>query len=323
VRQESWAKAVEQKGRISSVLCVGGSAVQGDQPNAIQAAIESWQVGDRALLLHVYGGIGGNKKEPSAATPIFFGHFSYGLATVIHDPVSDERRFEIQYYQVYSHNTDGLTSGTLHWSRYMGDRQFGWLGNRPVCDILVKFAPFTSDFAVNGQRRSALNSMLSQLEAMTARYRIGDGTGATYVGPANNCAQDSNQALFASMRALSRSIDSYQPQLQAWLSENPAQFQAYQQLLAVKSQLYRKLQPFGSPRSDWETNEFNLGTTLEDDPFRNLWAGLGSWRTLLPRKASDTIVQAFLTQDASIWVLRTNQVGGYDPEIEPIAPITL
>lgn len=71
-------------------------------------------MGDRALLLHVYGGIGGNNKEPAAATPLFFGHFAYGLATVIQDPLSDERRFEIQYYQVYAHNTDGLTSGTLH-----------------------------------------------------------------------------------------------------------------------------------------------------------------------------------------------------------------
>ncbi|MCU0549723.1 MAG: hypothetical protein MUC48_10285 [Leptolyngbya sp. Prado105] len=35
-------------------------------------------------------------------------------------------------------------------------------------------------------------------------------------------------------------------------------------------------------------------------------------RTLLPRKASDTIVKVFLDHGASAWVLRTNQVGGYD-----------
>jgi predicted Abi (CAAX) family protease len=158
---------------------------------------------------------------------------------------------------------------------------------------------------------------------MTARYRIGDGTGATYVGPANNCAQDSNQALFASIRSLAQEIDANQTLLQTWLTNNPAQTQKYQQLLDVKAKLSRKLQPLGSPRSDWEANEFNLGTTLEDDPLRNLWIGLGSWRMLLPRKASDTIVQAFLEYGASVWVLRTNQVGGYAPDIEPISPITL
>ncbi|GAB4369753.1 MAG: hypothetical protein Kow00121_09920 [Elainellaceae cyanobacterium] len=326
IRRESWADAVAQKGKISSVLCVGkvnGRHRQTDQSNPIQTAIDEWKVGDRALLLHVYGGIGGNKKEPAAATPIFFGHFSYGLATVIHDPLSNERRFDIQYYQVYSHNIDGITAGTLHWSRYMGDRQFGWLGTRPVCDILIKFEPFTGDFETNGKRRSALNKMVNQLEAMTARYRIGDGTGATYVGPANNCAQDSNQALFASLRSLFQEMDVNQPQVQAWLADNPAQAQRYQQLWDMQTKLYQRLQPFGSPRADWEANEFNLGTTLEDEPLRNLWTGLGSWRTLLPRKASDMVVQVFLEHGASVWVLRTNQVGGHDPDIEPIAPITI
>ncbi|WAL61267.1 CAAX protease [Thermocoleostomius sinensis] len=323
IRRESWADVVAQKGRISSVLCVGGRKPSQERSDSIQAAIDEWQVGDRALLLHVYGGIGGNNKEPAAATPIFFGHFSYGLATVIHDPISDERRFDICYYQVYSHNTDGLTAGTLHWSRYMGDRQFGWVGTRPVCDILIKFDPFTGEFDINGDRRSALTTMVKQLEAMTARYRIGDGTGATYVGPANNCAQDSNQALFASLRTLSQMIDANQPLLQTWLTHQPDQVQRYQQLLQIKTKLYQRLQPFGSPRTDWESNEFNLGRSLEDEPLRNLITGLGSWRTLLPRKSSDMVVQVFLEQGASVWVLRTNQVGGYDPDIEPISPMTI
>lgn len=318
IRQESWANAVAQKGKISSVLCVGNH-----QSDRIQSAIDDWQVGDRALLLHVYGGIGGSKKEPAASTPLFFGHFAYGLATVIRDPLSDERRFEIQYYQVYDHNTDGLTAGTLHWSRYMGDRQFGWLGNRPVCDILIKFEPFTGEFKINGRQYSVLSTMLSQLEAMTARYRIGDGTGATYVGAANNCAQDSNQALFASLRSLIEAIDTNQETLQTWLTHNPNQIQRYQQLLKVQTRLYQRLQTLGAPRTDWEANEFNLGTTLEDEPLRNLWTGLGSWRTLLPRKSSDTIVKVFLEQGASVWVLRASQVGGHDPDIEPISPMTI
>ena len=326
IRQEAWADAVAQKGRISSVLCVS-------QPRSeeIQSAIDDWQAGvseafpqgTRALLLHVYGGIGGNKKEPAAATPLYFGHFAYGLATVIREPLSDELRFEIQYYQVYAHNNDGLTAGTIHWSRYMGDRQFGWSGNRPTCDILVKFEPFTGYFDLPGERRSVLNSMLKQLQAMTARYRIGDGTGATYVGPANNCAQDSNQALFASIRAVEEAIAAFQPQLQTWLDDDPIQARRYQQLLNLRTRLRDRLQPLGSPRPDWQANQFNLGTTLEDAPLRNLWTGLGSWRTLLPRKASDTIVQVFLQHGASVWVLRTNQVGGRDRDIEPIAPMTL
>ncbi|MCY7282393.1 MAG: hypothetical protein LH679_02920 [Cyanobacteria bacterium CAN_BIN43] len=40
-------------------------------------------------------------------------------------------------------------------------------------------------------------------------------------------------------------------------------------------------------------------------------------------RISDTIVQVFLEQGASVWVLRTNQVGGNDPDIAPINPMTL
>jgi predicted Abi (CAAX) family protease len=82
------------------------------------------------------------------------------------------------------------------------------------------------------------------------------------------------------------------------------------------------LQPFGNTRPDWEKNQFNLGSSIEDEPLRNLIMGLGSWRTVLPRKASDVVVHKFLKYGASAWVLRTSQVGGSDPDIEPIAPMT-
>ena len=307
---------VEEKGTVSSVLL-------STRKQSVSEAIKEWQEGDRALLLHVYGGIGGNKKEPAAAAPIFFGHFAYGLATVVKEPLADELRFEIQYYQIYTHNTDGLIAGTLHWSRYMGDRQFGWAGTRPVCDILIEQNAFTKNFEIDKEKISALNLMLRHLRVMTARYRIGDGTGGTYVAAANNCSQDSNQALFASLRSLELAIDTNEESLQSWLSENPEQAERYRQLMQLQTALKRQLQPLGSPRADWEENEYNLGSTLEDAPLRNLVTGLGSWRTLLPRLASDTIVKTFLDYDASVWVLRTTQIGGNDLDIEPIAPVTL
>lgn len=195
IRKRTWADIVEQKGKIASVLCTSRSY-----------GVDDWQVSDRALVLHVYGGIGGKQKEPAAATPIFFGHFAYGVAEVIRDPLADELRFDICYHQVYTQNTDGLVAGTLHWSRYMGDRQFGWLGTRPTCDILIKLDAFTNTYAIGSVSVSPLDLMMRQLQVMTARYRIGDGTGGTYVGPANNCSQDSNQALFASIRLTARNL---------------------------------------------------------------------------------------------------------------------
>ncbi|MEG3439060.1 hypothetical protein V0288_18185 [Pannus brasiliensis CCIBt3594] len=317
IRKEAWADIDRQKGKIGSVL------LNPREGESVRESIDSWREGDRALVVHTYGGIGGEKREPAASTPIFFGHFAYGLATVVRDPLADELRFEIHYYQVYTHNTDGLIAGTLHWSRYMGDRQFGWSGVRPVCDIIIKFEPFTGFFEFETFRSSPLNSMLAQLEAMTARYRIGDGTGGTYVGAANNCSQDSNQALFASIGNLQRAIDENKAFLETWFREHPEEERQYRRLLKLKRALKGDLQPLELPRADWRDNEFNLGTTLEDRPLRNLLTGLASWRTLLPRLASDTIAETFLRQGAEIWVLRTNQIGGNDPDIAPIAPITL
>ncbi|MBW4655845.1 MAG: CAAX protease [Kaiparowitsia implicata GSE-PSE-MK54-09C] len=324
IRRESWADGVAQKGKTSSVLC---PAWDNGRPEAISDAIEEWQVGDRALILHTYGGIGGNQKEPAAFSPIFFGHFAYGRAEVVHDPLADETRFEIRYYQVYAHNIDGLIAGTLHWSRYQGDRQRGWLGTRPTCDILVRLDAFSRHYIFDDEqqlrdgplRESPLTRMEAHLQAMTARYRIGDGTGGTFVGPSNNCAQDSNQALFASLQS---TAERFYRHADAMLNQHPDQAEPLHLLARFGKELKDTLQPLGGLRPAWEKNEFNLGSSLEDEPLRNLMMGLGSWRTVFPRKASDVVVHKFLKYGATAWVLRTSQVGGRDPDIEPIAPMT-
>ncbi|MCU0537576.1 MAG: CAAX protease, partial [Hydrococcus sp. Prado102] len=316
IRKRSWTDIVEQKGRISSVLCANIADESQDE-------INRWQEGDRALVLHVYGGIGGERSEPAAQTPIFFGHFAFGLARVVREPLSNELRFDIRYYQVYTHNTDGLISGVLHWSRYLGDRQFGWLGTRPVCDILIKHDAFTEDYDFDDNARSPLNLMLMHLQVMTARYRTGDGTGGTYVGPVNNCSQDSSQALLACLQQIERQVREHKNLLHGCNTENFELAQRLKQLMRLGKALKRKLQPLGGSRADLDRYEFNLGSTLEDEPLRNLITGLGSWRTMFPRLASDTIVKIFLDRGASVWVLRTNQIGGCDRDIEPIAPMTL
>lgn len=41
---------------------------------------------------------------------------------------------------------------------------------------------------------------------------------------------------------------------------------------------------------------------------------------MLPRQGHDQISRIFLDHGASLWFLRTNQIGGEDPNIEPVAP---
>ncbi|MBF2077496.1 MAG: CAAX protease [Synechococcales cyanobacterium T60_A2020_003] len=315
IKRDAWDLAVEQKGQIGSTLVTFEEC---DRPDLLA----EWTPGTRALLVHVYGGIGGEKGEPEAKNPIYFGHFAYGDAEVILDPLTGDRRFDLRYHQVYTHNPDGIISGTLHWSRYMGDRQFGWLGARPTSDILIRMDAYTHPLALEEQDYSALDIMVRQLEIMMARYRIGDGTGGAFVGPANNCAQDSNQALYTTLTSLRGAIARHHRSMEKWTTEHPTQSKQLQTLQNVRRFLQRELLPFGTARADWQTADEVLGTTLEDDPLQTLLRGLISWRTMLPRVASDTVVIAFLRQGASAWVLRTTQVGGDNPTIEPVVPLS-
>ncbi|TVP68911.1 MAG: CAAX protease [Leptolyngbya sp. LCM1.Bin17] len=315
LRRQSWNHLEQKKNTIESVLI--SPRVATTNPLA------HWKLGDQALLVHVYGGIGGAKREPAVRGPIYFGHFAYGLATVVQDPITQELQFDICYHQVYTHNRRGLVAGVLDWSLYMGDRQWGFLGTRPVSDILIKLPAYTQRFTLDQQSWSALDDLCQELEVMTARYRTGDGTGVTYVGPANNCAQDSNQAMYASAKYLEDTLMAHQSHLKAWEKNDPAQAQQFRQLLRLRKSIQQELLPFGSARADWDAESESLGSNLSDFPLKTLGRGLISWRTMLPRKASDTIARLCLRHGATLWVLRTNQVGGNDPEIEPIAPITL
>lgn len=313
LKKEVWGNLAAQKGKINSSLLIETKT----------RSTTAWHEGKRALLIHVYGGIGGKKIEPAAKGPVYFGHFAYGIAKVVREPLTDELRFEIVYHQIYTHNTDGLIAGSLHWSRYMGDRSFGWMGLRPVCDTLVELDGFTGDYQTqDGWKRSPLDEVIYQLEIMAARYRIGDGTGGTFVGPANNCTQDANQALYAALRRIAIAIRSH-PDVEEWKQQNPEQLHRLEQLEQLGKDLKRLLLPWGTARADWKNRTEVLGSTLEDNPMQNLIRSLLSWRTILPRLTSDEVTQAFLSQGGSAWVLRTNQIGGFDPDVEPVAPMTL
>jgi predicted Abi (CAAX) family protease len=298
------------KGTISSVL------LRASEKNS-----PSLQEGDRLLLTHVYGGVGGPMTEPAARGPIYFGHFAYGTAEVVREPLTGDLRLEIQYSQVYTHNGDGLIACRHHWSNYMGNRQYGWLNLRPVRDIAIKLDAFTTRYNIDGVIISPLEKLLYQLQIMMARYRIGDGTGATYVGPANNCAQDSNQALYGALQQLKRATTAM-PDPDAWLKAHPEQAAQAKKLEQVGRSLKRDLLPWGTARADWKDHETVLGSSLEEAPMKQLAMGLVSWRTMLPRIASDRVVESFLQRGATVLVLRTSQVGGTSPEIEPIAPIS-
>jgi predicted Abi (CAAX) family protease len=276
-------------------------------------------VGDRGLIIHLFGGIGGANAEPAAKTPLYWGHFAFGEARVIHEPLADEPIFDIIYSQVYAHNGDGLTAGAMHYSRYSGDRQYGWLGVRPIQDILIRLDCLTGDFTLDGQPISALDRILKQIEVMMARYRIADGRGGTKVGALNNCAQDSAQALYAAIKTIDRVLRG-RSGIAEQLAQHPEDARRLDTLRTVGKELRDVLTPWGSARSDWEYSMELLGSGSAYGVVGKIRKAVDSWRTMLPPIAARALTEVLLRHGASAWVLRTYQCGGHDPTIEPYVP---
>jgi predicted Abi (CAAX) family protease len=189
-------------------------------------------------------------------------------------------------------------------------------------DIVLKFAPVDTDYDFDGVKRSPLDEFAHNLEIMTARYRIADGKGGTYVGPANNCSQDSNQTLYATVRYLPETGPELEKRAD-WAKRNPQESERLARLMALAESLRERLFPLGSARADWRENAESLGSSFEDNPLVSAWMAILTWRTVLPREASDSIARIFLEHGASAWVLGTSLVGGDNENLEAVVPIHL
>ncbi len=313
IKRKLWKNTARQKGTAKTVLLDPVARTKTE-------AVANWREGDRAIAIHTFGGIGGKKAEP-APLGMVTGHFSYGIARVVRDRITNELRFDIEYQQVYAHNPDGIVAGAIKWPAYMGDLWRGWLGTRPVCDIIVKLDVITEDYNFDGIKLSPLAEFTRQLDIMMARYRIGDGTGAAIVTPAASCVQDSNFALYATIKQIEAEIES-NPQIQDWLQRHPdcPQTLRFHKLVELGRSLEKNLIPWRTVRSDWDMDTAKLaGTRQPDNLFLTFIKAITTWRTVMPRQAQDEIATILLKYGGSLWIIRTNQVGGFDSDIAPRA----
>ena len=290
LRVANWSAAESQPGSLHTTALVPDGAVP-----------PGWQVGERALLIHLFGGIGGTQAEPS---PLWTttGHFAFGEAEVVRDAVSGEPRLAIRYHQIYANNPNGIVAGIQHWSAYAGNLQRGWLGSRPFSDVLVPMEP------------RVLNALALQAEILAARYRSGDGGGVAMVTAATSCVQDSSQALWIAIQQL-------------------RQDQAFSDLVAgdqkrlarLATALDRWLTPFGRPRPDWRHNAARSldGGSGGFESSQKLGDVLLSWNSMLPRRAHDAMAADILRAGLPIWLIRTNQIPSAAPKLLPVDPTSL
>jgi len=320
IERGNWENTPERRGTAQSVLV-----------NPQKEQIE-WQAGDRGLGIHLFGGIGGNKGESQQAGTVT-GHYSFFVYRVVRDFFTDELQWDITYDQVYAHNPQGILAGSQSWANYTGNLQRGWLNSRPISNVIVKL-DVLEDYNFGGISLSPLTELQRQLEIMMARYRTGDGTGVAIVSPAASCVQDSNQALYITIEVLKAHIQKAHIQSEKaiadWLKQHPdhPETKRFQRLGQLSDRLQEVLVPKGVIRPDWKQNAKILAgvKNREGDPFirkETLANALLSWLSMLPRVSHDVISQVLLDQGATLWFLRTNQVGGTMLEILPLAPTNL
>jgi predicted Abi (CAAX) family protease len=319
IDKQNWRTTPQRKGTLQKVLV----SPNGSSPDA---ALAQWQEGDYALLIHLFGGIGGENKEFIPAGTVT-GHFAYGLARVRQEPIAQELQFDVQYQQVYAHNSGGVLSGTQDWASYTGDMSRGWLGIRPISDVIVKLDSFVEPFEFGDVTISLFRELLIQTQILAARYRTGDGTGVGGVTPATSWVQDSNQALFIAMKQVEQQIQD-NPQIVEWLKQNPyaPEIERIERFVALGKALEEMLTPYGVVRPDWQNNAESLAGITPRGAFtsnKGLFAGALSWQTMMPRWGHDEVARIFLLNGAQLWFLRLNMVGGDDPRVEPIPPTTL
>ncbi len=290
LRVANWSAAESQPGSLHTTALVPDGAVP-----------PGWQVGERALLIHLFGGIGGTQAEPS---PLWTttGHFAFGEAEVVRDAVSGEPRLAIRYHQIYANNPNGIVAGSQHWSAYAGNLQLGWLGSRPFSDVLVPMEP------------RVLNALALQAEILAARYRSGDGGGVAMVTAATSCVQDSSQALWIAIQQLRQG--------QAFSNLEAGD---QKRLARLATALDRWLTPFGRPRPDWRHNAARSldGGSGGFESSQKLGDVLLSWNSMLPRRAHDAMAADILRAGLPIWLIRTNQIPSAAPELLPVDPTSL
>ena len=331
----------QSKGKIASTLLhpfdmtASPSGAADGMSGVDESVLARYKEGTRGIVVHVFGGIGGTGGDAPAPAGLVTGHFSFGIATVVKDPITSELRFDVEYKQIYAQSPDGIVSGSAKWHNFMGDFVRGWANVRPVSDGILFHPALSTKIKIGNLEFSALDGFSGdsshwgiegELEKMSARFRTGSGDGLSVVNAVESCVQDSNQALFLLLSKFYQNVQS-NPASRDFVKNNPrsADVQKYNQLLFFADDLYKTLTVFGKARSDWKrhaaTDTFEISSS-KDGLFATLRKAVMSWKTVLPRSAHDEILKTGLHNNVDVWILRTNQIGGWNPDIFPQAPVS-
>lgn len=304
-----------KKGESFSML----HAPAGTRSDAAKGVIDGAFVpGHELLVLHLFGAIG--PSENGTRT----GHFAFGIGAVEKDAFTGLSQLRITYKQVYAHNGGGIVAGSHTWASYEGRLATGHAFTRPVLDTAVYLPALDRSYDFGTVKFRPMTGLVEELDAMTARYRIGNGTGSAAVTPANSCIQDSSQALFFALMKLEENVRS-RPEVVArvdGVGANDPQVMDYKVLTKLADTVEGYLSPLGVTRRDWRKNADNVAgvTSCPGAIVGAVFCGLASYNTIFPRRGHDLYAKALLEAGGVAISVRTAQVGGTSAGLVPLSP---
>lgn len=257
----------------------------------------NFKLGDAGFVIHLFGWRGGEKGDKPDFRGFVTGHTAFGTFKVIECPLAKKPVFEVIYNQIYSHNPEGIVSGSMKRSNYLGSLQRGWMYTVPISDILIKSDAFNEN---------SLSIIRNEFSRMQARTRSGSGTGRTPANMAVSCSQNSVLALLCALKKL----------------KDPASIKEFKKEF---SQIFLP-RGFGSFRlvpKRWRKymQKKNYTRLLPEEQWLYANAFL-SMNSVLPREVHDRLALLFFKKNAVLHFNRLNQVGGFIQGIEPLWPTT-
>lgn len=287
----------------------------------------AWPEGTRGLLVHIFGwrkNIVTGSSDLSGPPGIYGGHFAFGTALVERDAFTGEKRFDIEYKQIYAHGDCGVISASMKWHAYMGDLKRGWMYTVPVSDTIIQI-PAMAPYDIGGWKIDPLKGFARLTEIMMANYRIGGGSGVSCVTPYFSCVQDSHYALYGALMTFEKTIRS-DPRVSAWLAsldKNHPEALRYEELSKLIESVKNRITIIGLSRHDWKTHFDNPLGTRDPDIAAKTIRTLLSLKTIFPRDAHDNLLFMGANRQYRMWSVMSVMCGGRAPELWPLPPNSL
>lgn len=277
-----------------------------------------WKIGEKAILFHVFGWRDGEGKNALKEGQRVDGHLGSGLVEIIKDPITEEKRFDISYRQLYCHNVEGIVSGVLKWHCYMGSLKRGVMFMIPFSDIIIKSSLLTKKLTNTGIK-DFLNVLSFFTDRVAGKMRTGFGNGLSPVNSLTNCSQNTALAIYEAAYYLNNLKKTF-----PYYFEDIRDADCLNNYRDVKK-FAKKITSFYSYNGKipyfWKKHINNIKWISDDYKNNVLRDSLISYKSVLPVFHLKKIIKLFLKEAEAAYILKGHFIGGEIDNFDPVMPV--